>query len=557
MAENQPENQEAVVPATGAVQIPRELPFIYRWVANDVLGTPSSLDQQYLDELKLTRVLFDGGDLERRYRVEAARRGERVCFMNLDHPTVPHWLWVNEVMFTEFGVRIPFSEFQQRLLNRASVARRNFIQIHGRQFVVSSCSNTSGKTKKGYMSVRPGKHKKIFTLYEDSFHDFKGRYFKIFPVGNHRPFWLSLEGDGRFPPYWSDQAGFEIRDTADILVYLFAQNNLNPKFLMNNSDEARKAVVEMAGNDVTLARLRRLIRPAPAKSLSSPSTAVPQGGACSAEPEGGSSTNVERASVGEQHVEISSPAEEEISLPPPPSPKRRRSAVEDSSGPKRSRTLAGGSRDFCALDRSFDASGFVESHLLGPKAQEFIRDCDPLESVRWAEWAMIRAATIMKSVEPRLSITEEVERRNARLLADAKTLNLQKMVLEEEKVDAVRAKLKAEEDLKAVKAELEKLEREKNAEADRFQRREEGFQAEVEKFRGLAAEEKLRADLAEASVADLQKQCEDLAEDAKAAVAATEGALKAQLAILLPDFDTDQISFFKDIVDGKVVDPTE
>ncbi|MED6159496.1 hypothetical protein PIB30_042819 [Stylosanthes scabra] len=35
------------------------------WVANDVLGTPSSLDQKYLDELKLTGVLFGGGDLER------------------------------------------------------------------------------------------------------------------------------------------------------------------------------------------------------------------------------------------------------------------------------------------------------------------------------------------------------------------------------------------------------------------------------------------------------------------------------------------------------------
>ncbi|MED6128865.1 hypothetical protein PIB30_102194 [Stylosanthes scabra] len=312
------------------------------------------------------------------------------------------------------------------------------------------------------MSVRPGKYRKIFALYEDSFHNFKGRYFKIFPVGNHRPFWLSLEGDGRFPPYWSDQAGFEIvpatyqrlnadqRDTSDILVHLFAQNNLNPKFLMNSSDEARRAVVEMAGNDVTLARLRRLLRPAPAKSIPSPSTAVPLCGARSVpaesagktqvDPECGSSTNVEHA--GEQHVEVSSPGEEEIPLPPPPSPKRRRAGVEDASGSKRSRTLEGGSRDFCALDRSFDASGFVESHLLGPKAQEVLRDCDPLESVRWAEWAMIRAATIMKSVEPRLSIAEEVERRNARLLADAKTLNLQKMVLEEEKGDEVRARLR-------------------------------------------------------------------------------------------------------------------
>ncbi|MED6117110.1 hypothetical protein PIB30_106871, partial [Stylosanthes scabra] len=119
------------------------------------------------------------------------------------------------------------------------------------------------------------------------------------------------------------------------------------------------------------------------------------------------------------------------------------------------------------------------------------------------------------------------------------------------------AKSKVEEDLKVLKVELEKSEREKKVEIDRLKHREEELLSEVERFRGLAAEEKVRADVAEASSADVHKQREDLAEDAKAAVAATEGALKAQLAILLPDFDTDQISFFKDIVDGKVVDPTD
>ncbi|MED6203212.1 hypothetical protein PIB30_113378, partial [Stylosanthes scabra] len=193
---------------------------------------PTILDQRYLDELKATGVLFGGGGIEQRYRVEAARRGERVCYLNLDHPTVPHWLWVNEVMFTDFGVRVPFTDFQQRLLNRASVAPS---QLHPNAWASIRCfelvteflqlpqepevflclfkfysSNTSGRTKKGYMSVRPTKNRKIFTLYEDSFHDFKGRYFKIFAVGNHHPFWLSLEGDGLFPPYWSDQAGFDI-----------------------------------------------------------------------------------------------------------------------------------------------------------------------------------------------------------------------------------------------------------------------------------------------------------------------------------------------------------
>ncbi|MED6188833.1 hypothetical protein PIB30_089644 [Stylosanthes scabra] len=99
MAENQPENQEAAVQAAEAAQMPRELSIVYRWVTRDVLGAPPVLSQG----------------------VEVARPGDRVCYLNLDYPTVPNWLWVNEVMFTEFGVRVPFSDFQQRLLNRASV----------------------------------------------------------------------------------------------------------------------------------------------------------------------------------------------------------------------------------------------------------------------------------------------------------------------------------------------------------------------------------------------------------------------------------------------------
>ncbi|MED6210270.1 hypothetical protein PIB30_062613 [Stylosanthes scabra] len=58
--ERMTENLQGDQPAKGAVQIPRELPFIYMWVTNDVLGTLSALDQQYLDELKLTGVLFGG-----------------------------------------------------------------------------------------------------------------------------------------------------------------------------------------------------------------------------------------------------------------------------------------------------------------------------------------------------------------------------------------------------------------------------------------------------------------------------------------------------------------
>ncbi|MED6208358.1 hypothetical protein PIB30_044249, partial [Stylosanthes scabra] len=107
MAENLPGGQGAVVQEVAVAQMPRELPTIYHWITRDVLGSPPILDKKYLDEIKLTGVIFGGGELERRYRVEAARPGDRVCYLNLDHPTVPNWLWVNEVMFTEFGLGFP------------------------------------------------------------------------------------------------------------------------------------------------------------------------------------------------------------------------------------------------------------------------------------------------------------------------------------------------------------------------------------------------------------------------------------------------------------------
>ncbi|MED6112336.1 hypothetical protein PIB30_060771 [Stylosanthes scabra] len=488
-------------------------------------------------------------------------------------------------MFTEFGFRIPFSIFQQRLLNRASVAPS---QLHPNAWSSIRCfelvteflelpqdpevflylfklysSNNLGKMKKGYMSVRPGKHKKIFVLYEDCFHDFKGRYFKVFPVGDHRPFWLSLEGDGLFPPYCSDQTGFDVvlvtyqrlnadqHDTADILVQLSSKNNLVPKSILSNPGEARKAIVEMAGNDLTLSRLRNLLRPSQAGTAlqagAAPATSGPSslGRALTppmiptpgnrATPERGSSNEVGREQ--DQLVDVSF--------------SEKSPASEGPVGTKRPRVSEGGSREFSAMDHSFDASGFIAANLLGSRAQEALWDYVPVESVYWAEWAMLRSATILKSIEPCLTVVDEVERRNAKLLCD-----LKKLVVEEEKADAIAAKLKAEEELKSAGVKLETLAKEKDQEIERLKLREAELVSEAEKLRGLVVEEKVRTDLAEVSMSELQKQCEELAEDAKAAVSATEGVLKAQLTILAPDFNTDQINFFKDIVDGKVVDPS-
>ncbi|MED6124085.1 hypothetical protein PIB30_055795 [Stylosanthes scabra] len=161
-----------------------------------------------------------------------------------------------------------------------------------------------------------------------------------------------------------------------------------------------------------------------------------------------------------------------------------------------------------------------------------------MESIRWTQWAMLKSATLMRLVEPFLTKTAETERQNAKLVGDLKALNL-------------KAKEKAEGDLKLFE---KSLGQKKDEEVATLQGGIMELESEVAKLKDSVAAEKARADCSEEKIPDLEKQRDDNAEDAKAAVAATEGVLKAQLAVLLPEFDVSQIGFFKEIVDGKVVD---
>ncbi|MED6158349.1 hypothetical protein PIB30_031979 [Stylosanthes scabra] len=408
-------------------QMPHELNSLYSWATRDVLGSPLTLTEDYLLELKESGAICGGGEEERNYRVELPRCGERVCKLNLEHPRVPHWLWVNEVMFTEFGVRIPFSSFQQRLLQRCFVAPSQFHpnawssiqcfelvteylelpqdpEVFLYLFTVFS-PNAEGKSKKGYMSVRPGKYRRIFSLYEESFHDFKGRYFKVFPVGDHPPFWLTLEQDaGRFPSYWSKDVGLnytpvmykklneEQRDTTDILLCLFSKRHLKPKAVLGNPEHAREATLNMAGRNKTLAILRQVMQANPqGLAVLDPSS----GQASLTAPEGGGSSNVEERTSTQ--LEVSSPIREE--------------------GPEHQ------IEDLCPIHRSFYALGFIESNFMGRCALEALRDYDPIESTHWVQWAMLRSATILKSVESRLTMADQWERRCTQVTGEMKQLD--------------------------------------------------------------------------------------------------------------------------------------
>ncbi|MED6216024.1 hypothetical protein PIB30_003669 [Stylosanthes scabra] len=318
MAESQGNDLGEVVREVEGAQMPHELNPLYNCVNRDVLGSSSTLTEEYLTELKSSGVICGGGKEERLYRVELPRRGER-------------------------------------------------------------------------------------------------------------------------------------RDTTDVLLWLFSKGPLKPKAVLGNPERARAAIVKMDGKNKTLAHLRQVMQANPQGLI----FLSPSGGqASSSAPEGGASSNV--GGGARIQLEVSSPIWEEGSKPqsevPPSSPSKKRQIDETISAQKRPRTWEGSQRDFCPIDRSFDASGYIESNFLGSLAREALRDYDLMESLRWAQWAIFRLATIMKSIEPHLTVTDQWEQRCAELTGDLNLFNQQKVDAEKGKDEAKMAKSKAEKDLESALA---------------------------------------------------------------------------------------------------------
>ncbi|MED6205862.1 hypothetical protein PIB30_021654 [Stylosanthes scabra] len=517
MAEVRGDNPEVGVHEVEEAQMPHELNPLYNWATCDVLGSPSTLTEDYLKSLKESDVICGGGEEEEHYRVEHPRRGERICELNLEHPRVPHWLWVNELV-TEY-LELPQDP-------------EVFLYL----FTVFS-PNAEGKTKKGYMSV--------------------------FPVGDHPLFWLTLERDvGRFPSYWSKDAGLnyvpvsykrlndEQRDTADILLWLFSKRFLKPKAVLGNPERAREEILNMAGGKKSLALLRQAMQQNPQGPIVLDPTS---GQASSSNPKGGGSSTVGGGAT--THLEISSPIQEEGPEHQveavPSSPAGKPADDETTSARKRPRTSDGAQRDLCPIDRSFDASGFIKNNFMGPRAVEALRDYDPMESVRWVQWAMLRSATILKSVELRLSLADHWERRCTQLTGEMKLLDQRRIGLEKEKADAEVAKDNAEKDLEASL----KAGKEKDVEVQRLKDREASLLAELESLKKQVTAEKARADKAEASFTAAEAGRQEMLKVAEDAVKETEAALKEQILVLAPDVNVTLLGAFKEVVDGQIVDP--
>ncbi|MED6120093.1 hypothetical protein PIB30_017720 [Stylosanthes scabra] len=189
---------------------------------------------------------------------------------------------------------------------------------------------------------------------------------------------------------------------------------------------------------------------------------------------------------------------------------------------------------------------------MGPRALEALRDYDPMESTRWVQWAMLRSATILKSVEPRLTMADHWERRCTQLTGEMKLLDQRRADLEKEKVGAEAAKSQAEKDLEVSL----KAGKEKDAEVQCLKDREVNLSTELESLRKQVSDEKARADKAEASFTAAEAGRQQVLKLAENAVKETENALKEQILVLAPEFNVSLLGAFKEVVDGRIVDPS-
>ncbi|MED6216274.1 hypothetical protein PIB30_006217, partial [Stylosanthes scabra] len=78
MAEVRGSGPSEVVREVEGAQMPYELNPLYNWATRDVLGSPTTLTEDYLKELKESEVICGGGKEEKNYRVELPRCGERI-----------------------------------------------------------------------------------------------------------------------------------------------------------------------------------------------------------------------------------------------------------------------------------------------------------------------------------------------------------------------------------------------------------------------------------------------------------------------------------------------
>jgi len=528
-------------------------------------------------------------------------------------------------MFTQVGVRIPFSAFQMALLGRVFVAPS---QLHPNSWASIRCfemvceylelpvsvdvflfffnlTNPSKerKHKKGFMSFRSAQGRRIFGLFEDSYHGFKDKYFKVRPVKGCHPFWLSLEGARLIPTYWSFGAGSNAfvkvsykgmsavdRKIADVLLAIFGRNHVNPHFLMGDREAGRNYICEKSllalplvscfsqyfiatkefsflvtvGMSAEITGLPNLFQTflcasddeaaneKPTAPSEDKSKATSEQGAVADE----TGTSAQGAlAQSDKEVRVS-PFREVVGTGGSTSNPAADDEVEEVPSLKRKRMSSSPEGVLTVMEKNFDTGNFIDSQLI-PGTEEHFHESSLAGQARWMYRTLLRGAVIARKAEFELSGMESLRRRlesagkgNNKLKRKVETLR-EHLTQSNKRLDATEKKASAAE--KKASTTEKKLE-ESDATVFRLVEREMTLESQVGVAQGRVSALEKEKEAVENELAALKTKYKDVVKQGKGAILATEEALKAQVKIVAPDFDTSAIGVFKVIKDGKIVD---
>ncbi|MED6107132.1 hypothetical protein PIB30_011147 [Stylosanthes scabra] len=206
--------------ARGDINVmPANVPEDMDWVEDVVLLSKSVVDEELLASFREAHAICGTVAEESKYELVAPTLEERVCYYNFGHPEERHFIYMYECLFSKLGVRLPFTQFEQDVLYECQKSR--------------------------WASFRAREGRRIFTLYEESFHDFKNYYFKVRAIEGVRPFFENERGEYQFRLYWysgpeSPKYDFGDLDEVDqeivtVLKECCAKTPFNTKTLLTRS----------------------------------------------------------------------------------------------------------------------------------------------------------------------------------------------------------------------------------------------------------------------------------------------------------------------------------
>ncbi|XP_072090804.1 uncharacterized protein [Arachis hypogaea] len=208
--------------------------------------------------------------------------------------------------------------------------------------------------KQQWVSFRAIQGRRIFTLFDESFHDFKNYFFKVQGVEGHHPFFLDENYVPRFPLYWLEASpyekyGLDDLDEVEAAIVGFLREvwgrapYLDTKKLLQRSPAFVQAQLEMAKKNssesyqrVQEAKARSRARAGSARVTSSSLLPPPP----------------QILGTSSRPIVISSSASSQPPPPPRPSPepeKKKRKTLESSS------SFEG--------EAKVDAPAFVRKHI--------------------------------------------------------------------------------------------------------------------------------------------------------------------------------------------------